>query len=203
MRSSSSPTGVVSSVGRSWPKATRHSRRRTAADQSAVSRAAISPTATSLSTAHHRDGEHGEQRHRPVEQDRAGQRRGARLPGRAEHDQGGERGARRGEVAHRSRSRRMWRNPQERSGASRVRHGLPRLNPVSGSALRTCTPRPGPRADPTATATSSSRGDTYGSTYRRHQALAGVLRQPAPLAHSTSVASRRARVSGRLALATQ
>ena len=50
IRSSSSPTGVDSKLGRSCPKATRHNRRRTSADQSAVSPAAINPTLTSQPT---------------------------------------------------------------------------------------------------------------------------------------------------------
>jgi hypothetical protein len=50
IRSSSSPTGVFSSAGRSCPKATRFSPRRHAAAQSAVRPAATSPTTTSVST---------------------------------------------------------------------------------------------------------------------------------------------------------
>ncbi len=82
------PTGVVSSVGRSWPRATRHSRRRTSADQSAVSRAATSPTTRSLRMATTRAA--ARTTNRATERctsTAAGHRSRGRLASRAEHDQ--------------------------------------------------------------------------------------------------------------------
>jgi hypothetical protein len=108
MRSSSSPTGVFSSDGRSWPKATRLRPRRQAAAQSAVRPAASRPTTTSVSTLATRpaasSANSGMDRSTSTAPASA---RAAAEPAAPMTIRTASSAVRRGEVAHRSRSRRI------------------------------------------------------------------------------------------------